>query len=223
MKRALLCIVLTCWVLAGCGGEGANDTGADIADLMVPDEVAEIVDSHSCTDERAAALDAGGAETLPHQWDGTPFAVHIGGGFDAPDYLLMLIAEEADRIAWYLGYEVITVGRELPLPAVSVEAVRAGQHDIPLPEPGAALVYCCDRREGRGGWAMTDVPLIVLSPWQHVSEYAIVHELYHLLGFSHPGEPTGVPMSLPLNGTGHADNPTRSTAMDLARLACIYD
>ena len=55
-----------------------------------------------------------------------------------------------------------------------------------------------------------------------------MHELYHLLGFGHPGESRGVAMSDELmHGARDARDRiafrTRSTATDLAKLACIYD
>ena len=68
--------------------------------------------------------------------------------------------------------------------------------------------------------------MTVLTADAHLSRLIIMHELYHLLGFHHPGSLEGVAMSVTLHA-GHFNQhgervPTRAEAIDLARLACIY-
>ena len=60
------------------------------------------------------------------------------------------------------------------------------------------------------------------------SRYAIIHELYHILGFVHPDETEGVVMSEelmyePRDTDEGISFPTQSTPIDLAKLACIYN
>ena len=70
--------------------------------------------------------------------------------------------------------------------------------------------------------------VVVLTNDPFWSRHAIIHELYHLLGFVHPDESEGVMMSEELmHGAQNTNDgiafPTQSTATDLAKLACIYD
>ena len=68
--------------------------------------------------------------------------------------------------------------------------------------------------------------MTVLTADAHLSRLIIMHELYHLLGFHHPGSLEGVAMSDTLHAgqfNQHGERvPTRAEAIDLARLACIY-
>ena len=105
----------------------------------------------------------------------------------------------------------------------------------PVPE-GRVHIRCCiiddleDDLLFNSGFARLGQRLVVLAkdmgtlricraggPCWTPSEHATPHELWHLLGFGHPGE-FGVPMSETLMWlTG------KPSTIDMARLACIYD
>lgn len=105
----------------------------------------------------------------------------------------------------------------------------------PVPE-GRVHIRCCiiddleDDLLFNSGFARLGQRLVVLAkdmgtlricraggPCWTPSEHATPHELWHLLGFGHPGE-SGVPMSETLMWlTG------KPSTIDMARLACIYD
>ena len=184
-----------------------------------------VVDNHVCTDEYDKAMSHSTLGTTGHSqrsvvesWDGTPFVVNVSSEFGNADELMDVVEDEADRIRHILGYRIFVPGNVLPLPRVES---RDNFHDIVgvLTPPTQQLhVICCD--EGiYAGYADALHRLIVLNSDEALAEGAILHELYHLFGFGHPGEGIGVPMSSALMW----DVVSIPTAQDMAGLACIFD
>lgn len=195
------------------------------ADNLIPRSTI-VVDEHLCTDEYMQALaltTVGGTLTtsVPALWDGTPFVVDVSSTFWNAEDLLDTIAEEAGEVRAALGYEVFVAGEVLPLPDVTksqIVLVQSGRRLIP---PDQRIeIRCCDPAGGKGiGGAAPWFRIIMLEDDAYRSRHAIIHELYHILGFTHPGEAPGVVMSYLLM----SGSPTSSTSLDLAKLACIYD
>lgn len=89
-----------------------------------------------------------------------------------------------------------------------------------LAADGHAEIRCCHPPDDLlGGVAFPWFRLIVLDAEPAHARHVFMHELYHLLGFADRGEATGVRMSDSLVG----GIPKTSTALDLAKLACIFD
>ena len=202
-----------------------------------------------CTDERAQALDYATQDTfiqatsVPELWDGTPFIVDISSSFPNAHDLLDVVASEAEKVREFLGYEVFVAGDVLPLKdatALLVTVGNTGETTLSTGEFAQLLppdqhidIRCCDTRPGKSGWASPALRLVILKNDADKSNHIILHELYHLLGFRHPGNSPGVEMSAFLMWGGFYFNgvfqrgimPTRSSygEGDLANLACIYD
>lgn len=212
-------------------------------DPSVPEAI-RVVAAHVCTDEheKARGLSAGYVDTphgwLPFQygksvvslWDGTPFVVDVSSTLHNADKLLAMVAEEANRIHAVLGYEIFVAGDVLPLTDATDSQLADLETSIQLTPPDQHIdVLCCyGNKPEVMGVANPHVRVIVLRNDAFGSTYAIIHELYHLLGFAHPGEARGVVMSEVLmrgpRNTGEGlPLPTSSTPSDLAKLACIYD
>ena len=237
MTRSVAAFLLALTLLPGLGeGEAARDPSLT--------EAIRVVESYVCTDEHEKARDLSVAYLdtalgrLPFQygepvvslWDSTPFVVDVSSTLPNADDLLDVVAEEADRIHAVLGYEILVAGDVLQLADVTEPQLTEPDSAFQLTPPHQHIdVLCCYGPVPQVmGVANPHVRLVVLRNDPFGSRYAIIHELYHLLGFAHPGEPRGVEMSRVLmhgpreNGTG-LPLPTRSTPIDLARLACIYD
>ena len=230
-------VVLLVSLLVGCGG---GDDGED--DIPFPSvvDVPLVDEGHVCTDEadRAFALTAhlGLGEDIPTLWNGEPFVVDITSIFRNADELLEIVADEADKIADFLGYYVIVPGEVRRLPDVPsslpLTVSTASQY---LPPDGRIHVLCCRLSEygdadGYLGFARPEWRFVVMHGNDRSARLALIHELYHVLGFHHPGEQTGVPMSATLDGfndlVGYEEflrRLTESTVEDLERLACVYD
>ena len=185
------------------------------------------VDEYICNDEREQALAAtrrgdGSNVGIPTLWSSIPFIVDISSTLPDPNGLLDAIAQEAERIQVALGYEVIVVGDVLPLE----DSTRATRSLVPDQH---IEIRCCDDR-GYGTsypwWRLTLLPTLENDDAAFAGGHArinLIHELYHLLGFVHPGETPGVEMSDDLDLALGDFLHTTSTASDLAKLACIYD
>lgn len=190
---------------------------------LEPEAVREIVNTYECTDEREQAMSYESHHTaIANSWDGTPFVVDVADDFFSDFSLLGLIEDEAARIKDALGYEIFIAGEVTTLE--SIDPLRALPHDFGSFAPdGRIEIRCCVRyADGYSGYAVPAARVIVLGQSYFDSEFALIHELYHLLGFVHPGESPGIVMSEPLN-QGVYNNDPRSAALDLARLACAYD
>ncbi|MCY4515181.1 MAG: hypothetical protein OXC69_08640 [Candidatus Tectomicrobia bacterium] len=184
------------------------------------------VDEHVCSDEYSQALAftsaLGHFETsIPTLWDDIPFVVDVSSAFPNAEALLDVVAREADKIREALGYDIVLAGEVTGLDDYErrdIEAVEKGRQSLPPAQH--VEIRCCDELGSAFPWFR----VILLSPDDEgvLARMAIIHELYHLLGFAHPGNTPGVSMSSDLNSPGRSIF-TRSTPLDLARLACIYD
>ena len=207
-------------------------------------EALRVVASYTCTDEHESArsLSAVYLDTalgrLPFQygqalvalWDGTPFVVDVSSSLRNASELLEVVAHEAEWIKAVLGYEIFVAGDVLQLADVSETQLTDPESASRLNPPHQHVdILCCYGPEPQVmGVANPHLRLVVLRNDPFGSRYAVIHELYHLLGFAHPGEPRGVEMSEALMHGVRARGlrlplPTRSTPNDLAKLACIYD
>ena len=237
MFRFVVAFLLTLTLLSGCGG-GNEDNGDFIADAI------RVVAEYGCTDEyeKARNLSIVYIDTvfgrLPFQygdtvlslWDGTPFVVDISSTFTNADKLLEVVAEEAERIHAVLGYEIFVAGDVLRLADVTESQLIDLDFAFQLTPPDQHIdILCCYGPDPQViGIANPRVRVVVLRNDAFWSRYAIIHELYHILGFVHPDETEGVVMSKELMyGPRDTDEgisfPTQSTPIDLAKLACIYN
>ena len=237
MFRFVVAFLLTLTLLSGCGG-GNEDNGDFIADAI------RVVAEYVCTDEyeKARNLSIVYIDTvfgrLPFQygdtvlslWDGTPFVVDISSTFTNADKLLEVLAEEAERIHAVLGYEIFVAGDVLRLADVTESQLIDLDSAFQLtPLDQHIDILCCYGPDPQViGIANPRVRVVVLRNDAFWSRYAIIHELYHILGFVHPDETEGVVMSKELMyGPRDTDEgisfPTQSTPIDLAKLACIYN
>ena len=148
------------------------------------------------------------------------------------------MAEEAERIREFLGYEIFVAGDVLPLDDI---LYLAGDASHLMPPNQHIEISCCVYEGDVQGYAYPSWRIIRLSTShpEHVSipsRHAIIHELYHLLGFVHPGQSPGVVMSdslmngddkvrgwITVDGSRGWFPTTRSTPLDLAQLACIFN
>ena len=198
------------------------------------------IDNYTCTNEREGAV--GFSSIVDHDtaaplaWNGTPFEVFVSSSFSNAHELLDAIVEEAARVRTHLGYEIFVAGGVIPMVDIEYDDLHAiGSEYALLPADYEIPFYCCDDRPGFGGHAQIFTRSAVLSTHPDSARHVIIHELYHLLGFDHPGDSeTGVEMSDMLYN-GRLPNfaeqlqgidgriPTGSTALDLAKLSCIYD
>ena len=141
--------------------------------------------------------------------------------------LLDAIEQEADKIYQALGYEAFVPGDVIPLPDVQGQfnCIMWDESDLPscgLPSDHRIQIQCCARGVAGLAYAWWRVILLDDDPFQ--SGHALVHELYHMAGYTHPDENHGVRMSRSLMyGTMGRSRPTVSTSEDLAKLACIFD
>ena len=231
-KLSLFVIPILAMTLAGCGG-GGGDTGDDGRPTDL-EEAIRIVDEFVCTDERERAIDYATFDdyetAAPALWDDTPFVVDISHSYPNADELLNAVADEAEWINAVLGYEVFVAGDVLPLVDITENQLRyISSAEQLIPPDGHIHIRCCypsGTRSAGTAYPWWRVLMLENDPFQ--SRHIIVHELYHILGFSHIDNPEGVMMSETLmGGPGHdasgASIPTDATPLDLAKLACIYD
>lgn len=237
MFRFVVALLLTMTLLSGCGG-GDEGNGDSIADAI------RVVEEYVCTDEYEKARDLSIVYIdtvfgrLPFQyrntvlslWDGTPFIVDISSAFANADKLLEVVAEEAERIHAVLGYEIFVAGDVLRLADVTESQLVDPDSAFQLTPPVQHIdILCCYGPDPQViGIANPGVRVVVLRNDAFWSRHAIIHELYHILGFVHPDETEGVVMSVELMyGPRDTDEgtflPTQSTPIDLAKLACIYN
>ena len=146
----------------------------------------------------------------------------ISSALPNPQDLLDAITQETMKIHTALGYEIIVAGDVLPLEY----STRSSSSLVPDQN---IEIRCCDDR-GYG----TSYPWrrLILLPNLDNDDAAfaggharinLIHELYHQFGFVHRGEAVGVEMSEDLDLALGASLYTASTAIDLAKLACIFD
>ena len=196
-------------------------------------EARRIVDEYTCTDEYDQAIDYTdrgilGAAAVPVLWNEAPFVVNISSAFTNADELLDVVADEAEKISQVLGYEIFVAGEILPLADLEKDQLTfSGRQFIP-PDQLIEIRCCYHPGTAYPWWRMILLPPLETDDVAFLGGHSrinLIHELYHLLGFTHPGEPTGVEMSEALD---HGDFEagtiySASTPSDLARLACIYD
>lgn len=148
---------------------------------------------------RDAAIEYG-AET-PLVWDGTPFVVHVSSSLPDAESLLQAIAVEAHAIRQRLGYAVITAGEVHPLPNIANydDLHRLLSERALMPLTHLEVRCCTDFYEHIIGVAYLRAGVLLLLPstpcaagctidYRSKGQIILMHELYHLLGFSHPGE-----------------------------------
>lgn len=247
---AVLTFSLTPMVAAWGASDELEDVKARLAiieERLDRLEAYRIMDRHVCTDEREEALAYTTQDTSDHAvpalWNGTPFIVDISSTFNNAEQLIEVVAEEAERIREFLGHEIFVAGNVLPLDDILYIASNAPHSTFRelMPPDQHIEIRCCSSEPDTQGVAYPSWRIITLSVThaEHAavpSRHAIIHELYHLLGYVHPGDSLGVVMSTPLM---HGDDEvrgwvtvdgrrgwyptTRSTPADLAKLACIYD
>ena len=234
-KLSFLAIPFLALALVGCGGDGGEGPVAERGAESVPQThgPADFVNEYVCTDERAEAEKAvvGSSYSLDMlaQWDGTPFAVDVSDSFTNAEVLLDAIDREATKIRNALGYEVFVAGDVIPLQDVQglFTCSTWDESDLQhcgLPSDNRIQVQCCVNVGGTAGRAFAWWRVILLSPDSFQSRHVLIHELYHMAGFTHPDMNHGVPMSTSLMyGTMGRSRPTASTRDDLAKLACILD
>ena len=237
MFRFVVAFLLTLALLSGCGA-GNEDNGDSIADAIC------VVEAYVCTDEyeKARELSVVYIDTvfgrLPFRygdavfslWDGTPFVVDISSTFTNAERLLAIVAREAERIHAVLGYEIFVAGDVLPLADVTESQIRDPDSALQLTPPDQHIdILCCyDPDSQVVGVANRGARVVVLTNDPYWSRHAIIHEMYHILGFVHPDQTEGVVMSEELMyGAQDTEDgiafPTQSAPIDLAKLACIYD
>ena len=196
-------------------------------------EAYRAVDKYVCTDEYEQALAfstrANWEFSVPALWDGTPFVVDISSTFPNADELLDVVEDEAERIRGFLGYEIFVAGDVLPLADLTKDQLVSVAQAPQFTPPNQHIEIRCCYGEGisAAGTANQYTRVILLENGSFQSRHIIIHELYHLLGFTHPGNSPGVEMSDSLmRGPGltpfGASIPTQPTPLDLARLSCIY-
>lgn len=234
MKAAALLLALA--LLTGCGGGGIETVETDEADCGVhaasPSTSAiNVVDQHICTDELAEALQyletGHEGHAVLQQWDGTPFVVNVSSEIHGAERLIDMVRSEAEWIDAILGYPIIMAGEVLD------DMRRTSRRDLSqphiarmmLPKVGTIEIRCCGGPVAYPWWRV----ILFGSGDEETAVYGLAHELYHVLGFVHPGHSRGgVPMSHELmygegidTAGGHL--PTTPMPEDLARLACLYD
>ena len=172
--------------------------------------------------------------SVPDLWDETAFVVNVDTTFPNADELMDIVEDEADKINHALGYYVFSAGEIVELPGWdSSESVPDGRIEVRccIPDdyfitiPGGdgtlqavpsglaemqnRIVWLISHNEPYYAWDML--------PPMTKSARVLPHELWHILGFMHPGE-GGLAMSQVLMWmTGKPD------LSDMRNLACIYD
>lgn len=237
MFRFVVALLLTLALLSSCSG-GNEDNGDSIADAI------RVVEAYVCTDEHEKARElsivyidtAFGrlpfryGDAVYYLWDGTPFVVDISSTFTNAERLLAVVAKEVERIRAVLGYEIFVAGNVLRLADVTESQIRKPGSALQLTPPDQHIdILCCYNPDSQVvGVANPGARVVVLRNDPFWSRHAIIHELYHILGFVHPDGSEGVVMSEELmygarDAGAEIAFPTQSTAIDLAKLACIYD
>lgn len=177
----------------------------------VPLYMGEPGEPRVCTDERERALAyvdwhrGKDDQSLPYNWDGTPFTVNFFDNFpDGADYLagqLEIVDELADIIEEHIGYPIIQAGDVIPTPGLP-----DGWNSWGFPgcrqwrEPGTVVGAHLDALpEGRVGgttfaaniacamlyyWTADGVPPPGYPDWR-VFHTGVLHELFHLFGYKH--------------------------------------
>ena len=235
MRGALALLVAV--LLAGCGGD---TDGQPVAPPTTPGPP----EPRICTDERKRARSFFQA-AVPREWDGAPFRFDLFDNFPeiaGADYSagqLEAVQRLAERIEDQLGYPIIESGDVIPVP----ENIPAGWDTPTAPAPP----YCFQwRKPGQMlGFHLAGLPdghrgggALAASPWCGTVAYwvgagvvpgangrtAVVHELFHLLGFKHSIDlalPDGVFMSEQLTRGGLAAGYV-PTFEDIEALRCVF-
>ena len=196
-------------------------------------ETYRTVDKYVCTDEFEDAIAFAtrdvNAAAVPDLWDGTPFVVDISSAFPNAGDLLDVVADEAERIHRVLGYEIFVAGDVLHLSDIEKSDLRSPSRHQWIPPGQHIHIRCCyGAGSSSAGTSFAWLRVVLLENDSFQSRHIIIHELYHILGFTHPGDPPGVVMSNWLMyGPGYtalgASIPTQPSSRDLAKLGCIYN
>ena len=194
--------------------------------VTVSDLIRANFETTTCADQDRFAASLGG---VPWLWDGTAFVVDVDTTFDNADELMDIVEVEADKINHALGYYVFDAGEIVELPGWdSSESVPDGRIEVRCcapyeypPGSGHKIAGLADITNRKIGLVSNDdadrrYKWDMLPPMTD-SEGALAHELWHILGFLHPGD-GGVEMSWNLMFWTK-----RPDITDMADLACIYD
>ena len=207
----------------------------------VEERLATLEQKEACEDmyERALSYTTSRGlhdNSIPSRWNGHPFTVNVSDQFSNAQELLEIVGREAEKIYLELGYFIFKAGQVMSLPRINesqLSSIELARDIVPLDD---IEIRCCIYRVP--GSAYPWFRMILLQPNEYDDEYLsvggasgyiVTHELYHILGFSHPDESTGVNMSENLNsGTVVFSEEgskwrTISTTTDLENLACIYN
>jgi len=183
-------------------------------------------------DQAVAATSSYGFTTgAVRTWDGTPFVVDVASAFSNASALLDIVRVEAARVEDALGYQIFVAGSIRPLARLTYRQFYDMDDDgLLIPPDGHINVYCCyDDATGGIGVAYAWRRIIQLHATPSEAVHIILHELYHMFGFVHPGDSPGIVMSTNLmhgaweDDAGDASFRTRSAPQDLDKLACIFD
>lgn len=220
----------------------ACEDGGENGDSSMADAI-RFVEGYVCTDEYERVRDLSTihidtvvgrlpfryGNTVFSLWEGTPFVVDVSSTFANADRLLEVIAEESEKIHMVLGYEIFVAGKVRALMDVTTSQFmdRDPAFSLTPPEPHIDILCCYDSDSQIVGIANPWERVVVLRNDPFWSRFAIIHELYHIFGFMHPHEMSGLAMSDDLMyGLRDANDgiilPTQSTPTDLAKMSCIY-
>ena len=202
-----------------------------------------------CREKRAQVEAWGGA--IPDEWTGKPFVFYFDRTFlpESEVEKAAQVIETAERMSAYiedqLGYSIVEVGGWVDLPGGVTHACGSRYHG--WRRPGTMVAIVTSETHPRGCPSLPDPCASasnacgVVNYWEdHVHngrDGIIVHEIFHLLGFTHsrlplsngsphswqspPGK--GIPMSVKLTSSRHAHPSDLSlTFEDVEALRCIY-
>lgn len=203
-----------------------------------PSGVMQWVDTYACTNEYeqavAYARTWGLGNSIPELWNVIPFIVDISDSFDNAYDLLEMVKSEAERVRLAIGYDVFIAGDVIQLDDLSVTNVQA--LGVLPPDQHVEIRCCHDGEPPSAGISYPQNRVVLLQNYSIPSKRLLMHELYHLLGFSHPGDVVGIEMSeILMTGSRllpqpkdwprfqQLYSPTQPSANDLAKLACVFD
>ena len=202
-----------------------------------------------CREKRAQVEAWGGA--IPEEWTGEPFVFYFDRTFLPEDEVekAAQVIETAERMSRHiedqLGYSVVEIGGWIDLPTDATHA--CGSRYNAWRRSGTMVAIVTSETHPRGCPSLPDpcasagTACGVVRYWENrvhnQRDGTIVHEIFHLLGFTHsrlplsngsphswqspPGK--GIPMSVKLTSSRHAHPSDLSLAFeDVEALRCIY-
>ena len=202
-----------------------------------------------CREKQAQVEEWGGA--IPEEWTGEPFVFYFDRTFlpEAEVEKAAQVIETAQRMSTHiedqLGYSVVEVGGWIDLPPGVTHTCGSRYHA--WRQPGTMVAIVTSETHPRGCPPLPDpcasvgTACGVVRYWENLvhngRDGTIVHEIFHLLGFTHSrlpgsnGSPhpvqtapgVGIPMSVRLTSSRHAHPSDLSlTFEDVEALRCVY-